>query len=277
MATGDQAGDDHGRAFDLASKGYDSHAVRGLADTARGLVAVAGPQRGDRVLDIATGTGWAALAAAVAVGQGGQVVGVDIADGMLDKARQKAGAAGIKNVEFRKADATKLPFEDGTFDMAIAASCLFFMPDMAAAAREWARVVKPGGKVAFSCFGEACFQPMMDRFEEEVRKAGVGLPPGSRPFPWQGLKGAADARAQMDAAGLRPLQVETAQVGYYLSTKEDLWEFVMGTGMRGSVERLPEASVPAFKEKFLGRAWTLAVESGLWIDICPVYAVGRRP
>lgn len=276
MTGGDSASGDTGKAFDLASKGYDSQAVRGLAKVARGLVQVAGPHPGERVLDIATGTGWAAFATAAAVGDGGRVVGVDIAEGMLAKARAKAGEAGVTNVEFRKEDATKLPFEDGSFDMAIAASCIFFMPDPGAAVREWARVVKTGGKVALSCFGESCFQPMMDLFEDHARRAGVKVPPGPRPFPWQSMKGPGDARRQLEAAGLAPLRIETAQCGNYLTSKDECWEFVMGTGMRGVVERLPEGALPAFREAFLTDVWNVAVESGYWVDICPVFAVGRR-
>lgn len=269
-------GDDHRKAFDLASTGYDSPAVRGIAQVARGLVEVAGPRPGERVLDIATGTGTAAFAIAAAVGDGGSVVGVDIAEGMLAKARAKAAAGGVANVEFRREDATRLPFEDGSFDLAVAASCLFFMPDKRAAVKEWARVVRPGGKVAISCFGQACFQPMMDVFEDHARRSGAKLPPSPRPFPWQAMEGPGDAREQLEAAGLLPLRLETAQCGNYLVSKDECWEFVMGTGMRGVVERLPDGSVPAFKEAFLSDVWKLAVDAGLWIDICPAFAVGRR-
>lgn len=268
--------EDHGRAFELASAGYDRLAVRGLAQTARGLVQTVKPQPGDRVLDVATGTGWAAFAAAAAVGDAGSVVGVDIAEGMLAKSREKAGEAGIRNIDFRAADATRLPFEDGSFDVAMGASCIFFMPDMPAALREWTRVVKPGGKIAFSCFGETSFQPAVDMFEALLRSSGAKLPPGPRPFPWQQLKSRDDAAGLIGAVGLRPARLETAQVGYYLSSQEECWDFVLGTGMRGSLELLPEGTLPAFRQSLVERMWSVAVEAGYWMDVSPIYAVCRR-
>ncbi len=277
MTQTDKPQDQVGKAFDLASPGYDRPAVRCLADTARRLAALAGPTAGDRVLDIATGTGWAALEAAAAVGPPGSVVGVDLAEGMLALAREKAKAAGLANVDFKTADATDLPFEDGAFDVAVCASALFFMPDMEAALREWRRVVKPGGRIAFSCFGETSFQPTLDLFVDRLRAAGADLPPGKRPFPWQILTTPSDCRRLLDAVGLVPVRIETAQEGYYLTSKEECWDLIMGTGMRGQLTLMPEEALPAFKEGHLADVWALAVEAGFWLDVAPVYAVGRCP
>ena len=76
------------------------------------------PKPGERVLDVATGTGDLAFAQAAAVGPGGQVVGVDACAGMLDVARQRQRGA----VEFQEGDATDLEFPDGTFDIVTSAT-----------------------------------------------------------------------------------------------------------------------------------------------------------
>jgi ubiquinone/menaquinone biosynthesis C-methylase UbiE len=95
-------------------------------------------------LDVATGTGWAALAAAQHVGPTGRALGVDLAPELLEHARQKAAAAGLTHVEFRAGDATRLDLADQCVNVVLCASALFFLPDMLAALREWHRVLTPG-------------------------------------------------------------------------------------------------------------------------------------
>ena len=99
------------------------------------------------VLDIAAGTGEPGLSLARML-SGGRVVLTDLADGMLQVAREKAAAAGAANVEFRIADACELPFEDESFDAVSCRLGFMFFPDMELAAREMVRVLKPGGRLA---------------------------------------------------------------------------------------------------------------------------------
>ena len=108
----------------------------------------------DHVLDIAAGTGEPGLTIASIV-KNGKVVITDLSDDMLKVARENADRKGIKNIEILSCDVTELPFKDNTFD---AISCRFgfmFFPDMLLAAKEMARVLKPGGRIATSVWGEA--------------------------------------------------------------------------------------------------------------------------
>jgi ubiquinone/menaquinone biosynthesis C-methylase UbiE len=109
------------------------------------LVADARLRAGLRVLDLGSGTGYPALLAAQTVGSGGAVVGIDLAELMLDAARRKAAALGLSNVAFRTGDVTTLPFEAASFDAITSRFCLMFLPDIPRAATEIARVLKPGG------------------------------------------------------------------------------------------------------------------------------------
>lgn len=109
------------------------------------LVADARLRVGLRVLDLGSGTGYPALLAAQTVGSGGAVVGVDLAELMLDAARRKAAALGLSNVAFRTGDVTTLPFEAASFDAITSRFCLMFLPEIPKAAAEIARVLKPGG------------------------------------------------------------------------------------------------------------------------------------
>lgn len=105
------------------------------------------PGGDDLVLDIAAGTGEPGLTIATML-TGGKVIITDLAEDMLQIARDNAAARGITNVETVACDVSHLPFPDNTFD---AISCRFgfmFFPDMLLAAKEMARVLKPGGKIA---------------------------------------------------------------------------------------------------------------------------------
>lgn len=93
--------------FNLASSGYDKPALRFLPLGAKRLVELAGLQSGQKILDIATGTGTAAITAALIVGEG-KVVGIDIAAEMLAQAQQKIHAAKLTNIELRQEDAEQL-------------------------------------------------------------------------------------------------------------------------------------------------------------------------
>ena len=106
----------------------------------------------DIVLDVAAGTGEPGLTIASIV-KDGKVIITDLAEGMLEVARDNATKKGITNYETVVCDVSKLPFEDETFD---AVSCRFgfmFFPDMLLAAKEMVRVIKPGGRIATSVWG----------------------------------------------------------------------------------------------------------------------------
>ena len=107
------------------------------------LVARLAPGRGERWLDVGTGTGAVALRAARA---GGHVIGVDLSPVMVDTARRLADDQGV-DVRFEVGDAESLPYEDASFDVVASALGVFLAPDHAAAGRELARVCRRGGRL----------------------------------------------------------------------------------------------------------------------------------
>jgi len=104
---------------------------------------------GSRVLDVATGTGDLAIELARRVSPGGEVVGSDFAEGMLDRARRKAAAASGSQVRprFEWADAMELPYPDDSFDAATVGFGARNFDDLARGLAEMVRVVRPGGRV----------------------------------------------------------------------------------------------------------------------------------
>lgn len=110
------------------------------------LVAYAQIRQGERVLDVACGTGVVALAAART---GARVSGLDLTPELLARARENASIAGVE-IDWHEGDAEALPFADATFDVVVSQFGHIFAPRPDIAVREMLRVLKPGGTIAFS-------------------------------------------------------------------------------------------------------------------------------
>jgi SAM-dependent methyltransferase len=102
---------------------------------------------GERVLDLGCGAGTDSLVAAQMVGGHGSVTGIDMTREMLAKARAAAAELGATNVEFVEAEAERLPFADGAFDVVISNGVIDLIPDKDAVFAELHRVLAPGGRV----------------------------------------------------------------------------------------------------------------------------------
>ena len=102
---------------------------------------------GEKVVDIGCGAGIDSLVAAKKVGSNGKVVGVDMTDAMLNKARKAGEEAGFNQVEFKKGHAESLPIEDGWADIVISNGVINLTPDKKTTFREIARILKPNGRV----------------------------------------------------------------------------------------------------------------------------------
>jgi len=133
--------------FDVVVTEWD-RIRRDYIDETFSFVAISSLVRPDAVVaDVGAGTGGVLLQLARAAGK---VIGVDRSEKMLDVCRQRAAAAGLKNVELRLGDAERLPLADAECDAALSSMLLHHLKDPAAGVMEMARVVKPGGKVVVS-------------------------------------------------------------------------------------------------------------------------------
>lgn len=102
---------------------------------------------GETVVDTGSGSGFDALIAATMVGPEGQVIGIDMTPEMLKKAQAGAEVMGLTNVEFREGLIEDLPLPDDFADIIISNGVLNLMLDKVETLREWARVLKPGGRL----------------------------------------------------------------------------------------------------------------------------------
>ena len=152
-----------------AAEAYESTFVPALfAEWAPHLCDLAGVRPGQRVLDVACGTGIVARVAADRLAGAGRVVGVDLNEAMLAVARRVR-----PDLEWRQGDAGALPFEPASFDRVLCQMALMFFPDRARALREMRRVTAPGGVVAVSVPASLADQPAYGPFVEmATRHAG---------------------------------------------------------------------------------------------------------
>lgn len=184
---------------------------------------------GQHVLDLGTGTGTVAIAAARLVGPDGSVTAVDISPQMLMLARRQVADVGLKNVEFREGRGEAIPAEDVVFDVVLASLSLMYVIDRGAAAREIRRVLRPGGRFVAAVWAdpEQCdivlFQQTAGRFAPPPPVPGVG--PGALADP-------RDFVTQLSDAGIHG-HIETEELGFDFNDFELAWEVLAGVTTAG--------------------------------------------
>lgn len=179
-------------------------------------------RQGESVLDLGTGTGAVAVLAAEAVGERGKVTAVDLSPEMLALARKRA--AGLSNIEIREGRAEDIPVGDGGLDAIIASLSLMYAIDRAAAARECARVLRPGGRLVAAVWASPDEADIV-RFQQT---AGSFAPPP--PLPGVGPGAMADPtsfHAQLGEAGIAA-EVGTEVVEFEFATFEHAWDVLAG-------------------------------------------------
>lgn len=209
--------------------------LKGLA--AR-VVDLAAPREGERVLDLACGTGIVARTVAPIVGGAGSVVGVDVLPPMLAVARSIPAPEG-PSIEWRKGDATALDLPHSSFDLAICQQGLQFFPDRAAAASEVCRVLIPDGRFVASVWQGIDRQPFWAAFTEveaaNLAPLGLTRDDVTLPFSW----GDPDAlRGLVAEAGFDPIELSTTTIEANFAAEsfvEDL-EYPYGALVPGFLE-----------------------------------------
>jgi SAM-dependent methyltransferase len=143
-----------------------------LAIVGENLVEAADVRAGERVLDVAAGTGNAALAAARRYAH---VTATDIVPALLERGHQRAQAEGLP-VAFRIGDAQKLPFADASFDVVLSSLGAMYAADAEACAGEMRRVLRPGGRIGVACWTDGGFVGQVFRLFDAHRPAGAASP-----------------------------------------------------------------------------------------------------
>lgn len=199
-----RSSDARGQVLAGAAEIYDRFFVPALfAQWAPHMLEAAAVSAGDRVLDVACGTGILTRAAAARVRTPGAVTGVDVNPGMLAVARRQAA-----DIDWREARAEALPFEDGRFDAVLCQFGLMFFDDRVAALREMRRVLRPGGRLAIAVWDSMQRAPGYAAMSGLLRRLFGGEIAGALHAPYS-LGDRAALAALLAAAGLAKAEVRT--------------------------------------------------------------------
>ena len=226
---------------------------------------------GRRVLDLATGPG---VAAAAAHARGAAATGVDVSPGMIELAR-----TAHPGVAFEVAEATALPFPDGAFDAVVCNFALGHFPEPEAALAECARVLAPGGALAFSWWDQPARQRVQGLFREAIAELGLPPPPEvpqghdtlrfSDPQAFAGL---------LRDAGLGKVVVVAHSTTYSMPDAEALWRAGMGgMAVTASAIAAQDAATQArAREAIARRAEAYRGPWGLEIPIAFLIGTGQK-
>jgi len=226
---------------------------------------------GSRVLDVCCGSGASALHAAEVVGPTGFVLGVDLAEKLLDLARLKAAARGLQNTEFRVGDLLDLRLPEAEFDAVVCVFGIFFVPDMPAAIRALWRVVRPGGKLAVTTWGPRFFEPATTAFWNAVREVRPDLYKGFN--PWDRICDPASVRALLREGAVERAEVIAEAGTHPIPSPEAWWSAVLGSGYRGTLEQMDAGArqrVHAANLSYIRSSGIRSVEANV------VYAIATR-
>lgn len=193
------------QALGSPAEAYERYIVPGIfGPRTQPLVARVRPRPGERVLDLACGTGVVSRLVAPLVAPGGSVVGLDVSPAMLDIARSTPLAEGSVGVEWVQANATEIPLPDDDVDVVVCQQGLQFFPDRDRSVSEMHRVLRPGGRLAISVWRSLAHNTVPNALNEAML-ARLGVPAGAAPFS---LGDEDDLRRMLVDAGFTDISIE---------------------------------------------------------------------
>ncbi len=256
------------------AEGADQEALRFSAFCADRLATRLHPAIGDKILDVATGTGALALAASQAVGKSGRVTAIDTAESLLARLDDKIKKYGIDNIDVHAMDAMRLDFRRDYFQHTACSLGLFWLTDPHAALREWTRVTRPGGSVNLAVFAPETFQPQLGLLLQRIAQESESV---DEAVVWEQVSERESLLALFQDIGLVDITVHEEQLGYHLHDTKEWWELVWNSALRLWVDLVPAEKRDWFRSEHLAEVATLVTADGLWLDVPVLFVKGRKP
>lgn len=262
-----------GKAYSgTAPENYERYFVPSIAaPLAEKLLKIAALSPGERVLDVACGTGVVTRLAGQRVGDSGCVAGLDVNPGMLAVARSAASPK--LAIAWYETSAEAIPLPDGAFDVALCQMGLQFIPNKLGALREMRRVLAPGGRVVLNLPG-----PIPSLFAAMADALGKHISPQAASFVHIvfSLHDEQELRELMKGAGFQEVGVQTTRTTLTLPpAKEFLWQYVSSTPLANLVAKASDERRAALEEE-LGNNWRdFTIDATLTCDV-PMTTVTAR-
>jgi len=260
------------RGWDAVAEGYRDFLVPLTSRLVEPLLDAAGVGPGTRVLDVATGPGPVAARAAE---RGAHAVGVDLAPGMI------ALAARLHpNAEFIVADAERLPFPDDSFDAVVAGLAVLHLARPEQALAEWARVLRPGGRLAVSMWAEPGANRSIGIVFDAAQEAGVPPPPDLPAGPpLFRFSDESELAGLLRSAGLAEITVTPVAFTHRFPGPAETWQGILESTVRtrALVAGQPEEVQRRMRATFERLAREYERDGGLELPVAALIASGRRP
>lgn len=258
-----------------AAQNYERYFVPTIATpVSHDLLVEASLESGERVLDVACGTGVIARLAAERVGAEGTVVATDVAPDMLEVARSTPPPSGAQ-IEWREADAAALPLPDGAFDVVLCQMGLPFFEDKQAALQEMRRVLAAGGRVVLNTPG-TIQRPFEIMDEALVRHISPEL--GGFVRLVFSLNDPGEVSQLLRDAGFKSVNAKTTPTTLHLPpAAEFLWQYINLTPMGAFVNPAPEEAKAALEQEVVQGWQGFCEDDGSLIGEQPMVVASGRP
>jgi ubiquinone/menaquinone biosynthesis C-methylase UbiE len=220
-------------------------------------------------LDVATGKGAILFPLAHAVGPLGKVVGIDISPHMLKETVKEVKEKNIDWVELRQIDAEHLTFPDNCFDVVFCGFALFFLPSISTALSEFKRVLKPGGRLAVSTWGND--SKLDELINEETKKLCE-----TKSLTATHLWSQEELQKVLNDARFNSIQIVEETKVFFHKTSEEWWGSLWNHGTRARLEQLTTEQIAILREKVIPKADVLNNGQGIPDDLQVFYGFAQK-
>ena len=233
--------------------------------------------KGQFILDIGTGTGRLAIAAAKIIGNRGSAIGVDLSPKMLTIASKKVKNIGLDNVRFQLADAEKLDYPDARFDRILCANTFPWILDKEAVLKSWHRILKPGGRITIHTPADTAYVGAVV-LRQVFAIYGITVEPSNR------IGSVERCKKLFISAGFEDLEVKQEQYGSYTSFESaySWWNNViknpssLSLNVSSEILRLSSAQLADIQSEFKRALMAKQTQEGIWDDLTTLYILGRK-